>query len=48
MLTNFFRKTIAVQRLPSSIFYRFASEGEGDGQKSTGTEITKENSQLII
>lgn len=44
MLTNFVRSAFNLQRHTSTLLYRFSSEGEGNN----GTEITKENAQLII
>lgn len=44
MLTNFVRSAFNLHRHTSTLLYRFSSEGEGN----TGTEITKENAQLII
>lgn len=49
MLTSVFRTAFAFQKLTPTLIYRFtATEGEGEGAKPTGTEITKENAQLII
>lgn len=47
MLTSVLRNTFALHRLSPALVYRF-SGSEGEGGESKGTEITKENAQLII
>jgi hypothetical protein len=50
MLATVFRSAFTFQKLTPTLIYRFtAGEGEGEGgAQPTGTEITKENAQLII